>query len=48
MREQKNYDNPTKSPMIPEIIMSNCIGFIAIILAKHLHIENMKALKLFY
>lgn len=46
--EQSNYDNPTKSPVIQEIIMSNRIGAIAIILANRLNISNVKALKLFY
>lgn len=48
MMEQKSYDNPTKSPVIQEIIMSNRIGAIAILLAKQLDIDNVKALKLFY
>ena len=47
MMEQKNY-NPTQSPVIQEIIMSNRIGAIAVILAKQLNIEDVKALKLFY
>ena len=46
--EQKNYESPTKSPIIQEIIMSNRIGAISILLAKKLGIENIKALKLFY
>lgn len=48
MMEQKYCDNPTKSPVIQEIIMSNRIGAIAVILAKRLDIEAVKALKLFY
>lgn len=48
MTEQKNYDNPTKSPVIQEIIMSNRIGAISIILAERLNIDNVKALKMFY
>lgn len=48
MMEQKNYDNPTQSPVVQEIIMSNRIGAITIILAKQLNIDNVKALKLFY
>ena len=48
MMEQKNYNNPTQSPVIQEIIMSNRIGAIAVILAKRLNIENIQALKLFY
>ena len=46
--EQNNNDNPLKSPVIQEIIMSNRIGAIAVILAKKLNIDNVKALKLFY
>ena len=46
--EQKNYDSPTKSPVIQEIILSNRIGAIAIHLAKQLNIDNVRALKLFY
>lgn len=46
--EQKNYESPTKSPIIQEIIMSNRIGAISILLAKELGIENVEALKLFY
>ena len=48
MMEQKNYDSPTKSPVIQEIILSNRIGAIAIHLAKQLNIDNVRALKLFY
>jgi len=46
--EQKNYDNPTKSAVIQEIIMSNRIGSIAVILARYLNVDSVKALKLFY
>ena len=38
--EQKNYDNPTKSPVIQEIIMSNRIGAISVILADWLGIRR--------
>lgn len=48
MMEQKNYDSPTQSPVIQEIIMSNRIGAIAIHLANQLNIDNVRALKLFY
>lgn len=34
MIEQKSYNNPMKSPIIQEIIMSNRIGAITIILAE--------------
>lgn len=46
--EQKNYDKGTKSPIIQEIIMSNRIGAISIIIAKMLNIDNLRALKIFY
>ena len=46
--EQKNYDSPTKSPIIQEIIMSNKIGAITVLLSKRLNIPNVQALKLFY
>ncbi|MBQ8423580.1 MAG: hypothetical protein IJY36_04920 [Coprobacter sp.] len=48
MMEQKEYDSPTKSPIIQEIITSNRIGAISIILAQRLGIDNIKALKMFY
>lgn len=46
--EQNNYDNPLKSPIVQETIMSNRIGAIAVILSEKLDIDNIKALKLFY
>ena len=46
--EQKQYDDPVKSPVIQEIIMSNRIGAISMELSKRLNIEPVKALKLFY
>jgi hypothetical protein len=46
--EQKNYESPTKSPVVQEIIMSNRIGAIAIHLSKQLNIDHVHALKLFY
>lgn len=46
--ELNNNDKPLKSPVIQEIIMSNRIGAIAVILAKKLDVDNVKALKLFY
>lgn len=48
MMEQKRYESPTKSPIIQEIIMSNVIGGISVILAKRLGVDNIKALKQFY
>ena len=46
--EQKNYESPTKTPIVQEIIMSNRIGAISILLAQKMGIENVDALKLFY
>lgn len=46
--EQKQFDDPVKSPVIQEIIMSNRIGAISVELAKRLNIEPVKALQLFY
>lgn len=46
--EQKKYDDPVKSPVIQEIMMSNRIGAISMELAKRLDIEPVKALQLFY
>ena len=46
--ERKQYDDPIKSPIVQEIIMSNRIGAIAMELAKRLNIEPVKALQLFY
>jgi len=48
MKEPKNCDNPTKSPVIQEIIMSNRIGAIAVLLSKMLDVDSVRALKLFY
>lgn len=45
--EQFNND-PAKSPVIQEIIMSNRIGSISDEIAKRLDIEPLKALELFY
>lgn len=46
--EQKQYEDPTKSPVVQEIILCNRIGAIAVELAKRLNIEPVRALKLFY
>lgn len=46
--EQKQSDDPVKSPVIQEIIMSNRIGAISVELAKRLNIEPVKTLQLFY
>ena len=48
MMEPKQYDDPVKSPIIQEIILSNRIGAISVELAKRLDIEPVKALELFY
>ena len=41
-------EDPVKSPVVQEIIMSNRIGAISVELAKRLNIEPVKALQLFY
>ena len=41
-------NDPAKSPVIQEIIMSNRIGSISDEIAKRLDIEPLKALELFY
>jgi hypothetical protein len=41
-------EDPVKSPVIQEIIMSYRIGFISVELAKRLNIAPEKALQLFY
>lgn len=46
--EQKQYEDPAKSPLVQEIIMSNRIGAISMELAKRLNIDSVKALQLFY
>ena len=46
--EPKHYDDPVKSPVVQEIILSNRIGAISVELAKRLDIEPVKALELFY
>ncbi len=48
MMESKQYDDPVKSPIVQEIIMSNRIGAISMELARRLDIEPVKALELFY
>lgn len=45
---QNLFSNPSKSPVIQEIIMSNRIGAISIELSKRLGIAPIEALKLFY
>lgn len=46
--EPRVSEDPAKSPIVQEIIMSNRIGAIAIELAKRLKIEPVRALQLFY
>lgn len=48
MMEPKHYDDPVKSPVVQEIILSNRIGAISVELARRLDIEPVKALELFY
>jgi len=46
--EQNNCNDPMKSPVIQEIIMSNRIGHVSEEIAKRLEIEPTKALEMFY
>lgn len=46
--EQNKSNDPVKSPVMQEIIMSNRIGIISAELAERLNIEPTKALELFY
>ena len=48
MMELKQSEDPVKSPIVQEIILSNRIGAISMELAKRLDIEPVKALELFY
>ena len=46
--EQNCYDDPVKSPVIQEIIMSNRIASIAMELSRRLTITPLHALQMFY
>ncbi len=46
--EQNQYNDPVKSPIIQEIIMSNRIGGICMELSRRLNITPAKALMQFY
>lgn len=46
--EQNHFEDPAKSPVVQEIIMSNRIGAISMELSKRLNIDPVKALQLFY
>lgn len=48
MMEPNQYDDPVKSPIVQEIILSNRIGAISMELSKRLDIDPVKALELFY
>ena len=48
MMEPKQYDDPVKSPIVQEIILSNRIASISMELSKRLEIEPVKALESFY
>jgi hypothetical protein len=47
-KQENAFEDPTKSPVIQEIILSNRIGAISVELAKRLNIEPVRALQLFY
>ena len=44
--EQKNYESPTKTPIVQEIIMSNRIGAISVLLAKEMIILQFHSLRI--
>ena len=48
MMEPNQYDDPVKTPIVQEIILSNRIGAISMELSKRLDIDPVKALELFY
>ena len=48
MEQKTSSNDPVKTPVMQEILMSNRIGAIAILLSRRLDIEPLKALKLFY
>lgn len=48
MMEPNQYDDPVKSPIVQEIILSNRIGAISMELSRRLDIDPVKALDLFY
>ena len=48
LNQLNNCDDPAKSPIVQEIIMSNHIGAIAVELARRLDVDPVKALQMFY
>lgn len=48
MGEKINYDDPVKSPVIQEMIMSHRIGCISVEIARRLNIDPVLALYMFY
>lgn len=48
MEQKILNDDPSKTPVVQEILMSNHIGSISMVLSKRLDIEPLRALKLFY
>ena len=48
MMVRKQYNDPVKTPVVQEIILSNRIGAISMDLAQRLGIEPLRALVLFY
>ena len=46
--EQNKSDDPVKSPIVQEIILSNRIGAISTTIAGRLNVEPVKALEMFY
>ena len=48
LMEQNKFNNHARSPIMQEILMSNRIGKISMLLSDRLNIKPLRALKLFY
>ena len=48
MEQKASNNDPVKTPVMQEILMSNRIGSIAMLLSRRLGVEPLKALKMFY
>lgn len=48
MEQKASSNDPVKTPVMQEILMSNRIGSIAMLLSRRLGVEPLKALKMFY
>lgn len=48
MEQKASSNDPVMTPVMQEILMSNRIGSIAMLLSRRLGVEPLKALKMFY